>query len=138
MKNSKIIVLPIIALALVCTAFVPVSENFDAFKVSEKVELNRKVFAQKTVRISGVEIVQTVKMNGEILIVEGTDNKITVKGFASVISVQGTDNTVTVDVVNKIKIQGVDNQVRYRSSNNKNNRPSISVQGVDSRAVKIK
>lgn len=91
-----------------------------------------------SIEVHGNDQVKTFTMNGEKLEIVGNDHTITVKGYASSISVHGTGNMITVNSVKSINITGVDNNVYYRNSSNKNGKASSSVSGVDNAVIKLK
>lgn len=137
MKTLKIL------LSVVAFAF---AANMNAQKTTTK-KVTQKVTATSAeqtttensmTHIEGMGITKTVKMNGGTLHVQGSDNTITVSGFAHKVIAEGANITVRIDKVNSVKIDGVDTKVSYRTSANKNGKPTVSVNGVNSGVSRIK
>jgi hypothetical protein len=61
------------------------------------------------IEISGVEVKKTITCHGEKVVVEGNENHVRVKGECRVIKVSGNGNVCRVDAVEKIVIDGGNN-----------------------------
>lgn len=88
--------------------------------------------------IEGAGNIRSITMDGGTLRVDGASNTITVKGFVSRIVISGAGNRITADKVNSVSIQGASNNIHYRSSDNNNGRPSVSITGAGNSVQKLK
>ena len=116
-------------------SFMSFAPHSSSFKTTESENFQEP----KEILIHGVAIKQTITGNSnEIIHISGTDNEIKIIGSCHEIKIDGVDNVVHVDQVNLINIEGTDNVVRYKKSNNKNNIAKTKVSGVDNVIEKIK
>lgn len=143
MKNLQI--LTVLLLTMMCCSFsnAQIRDVVNAAKAkhlgSQKVKPTGKITENdKRIEVRGNDHKKTFKMDGQILELSGNGHQITVKGYASKIIIHGTTNSVISESVSSIIITGVENQVQYRSSPNKNGKASTQISGVDNSAVKIK
>ncbi|WP_286753772.1 MULTISPECIES: DUF3060 domain-containing protein [Sphingobacterium] len=110
----------------------------------------------KVISIEGVNNNRTIEAKGgEIVQIEGADNKVVIRGNVSKLIIEGKGNTVTgndiatvttegadnmvnIGSVETVQIEGVKNHVHYKSTKNKSGQVKVSTDGADNMVMKMK
>ncbi|MGE8430182.1 MAG: DUF3060 domain-containing protein [Sphingobacterium sp.] len=110
----------------------------------------------KVISIEGVNNNRTIEAKGgEIVQIEGADNKVVIRGNVSkliiegkgntvtgndiaTVTIEGADNMVNIGSVETVQIEGVKNHVHYKSTKNKSGQVKVSTEGADNMVMKIK
>ncbi|HAF32608.1 MULTISPECIES: DUF3060 domain-containing protein [Sphingobacterium] len=110
----------------------------------------------KVISIEGVNNNRTIEAKGgEIVQIEGADNKVVIRGNVSkliiegkgntvtgndiaTVTIEGADNRVNIGSVETVQIEGVKNHVHYKSTKNKSGQVKVSTEGADNMVMKMK
>ncbi|KKO90401.1 hypothetical protein AAW12_14960 [Sphingobacterium sp. Ag1] len=110
----------------------------------------------KVISIEGVNNNRTIEAKGgEIVQIEGADNKVVIRGNVSkliiegkgntvtgndiaTVTIEGADNMVHIGSVETVQIEGVKNHVHYKSTKNKSGQVKVSTEGADNMVMKMK
>ncbi len=110
----------------------------------------------KVISIEGVNNNRTIEAKGgEIVQIEGADNKVVIRGNVSkliiegkgntvtgndiaTVTIEGADNSVNIGSVETVQIEGVKNHVHYKSTKNKSGQVKVSTEGADNMVMKMK
>lgn len=110
----------------------------------------------KVISIEGVNNNRTIEAKGgEIVQIEGADNKVVIRGNVSkliiegkgntvtgnditTVTIEGADNMVNIGSVETVQIDGVKNHVHYKSTKNKSGQVKVSTEGADNMVMKMK
>lgn len=110
----------------------------------------------KVISIEGVNNNRTIEAKGgEIVQIEGADNKVVIRGNVSkliiegkgntvtgndiaTVTIEGADNRVNIGSVETVQIEGVKNHVHYKSTKNKSGQVNVSTEGADNMVMKMK
>ncbi|HAE66858.1 MULTISPECIES: DUF3060 domain-containing protein [Sphingobacterium] len=110
----------------------------------------------KVISIEGVNNNRTIEAKGgEIVQIEGADNKVVIRGNVSkliiegkgntvtgndiaTVTIEGADNMVNIGSVETVQIEGVKNHVHYKSTKNKSGQVKVSTEGADNMVMKMK
>ncbi|HBW79055.1 MAG TPA: hypothetical protein DEF78_00420 [Sphingobacterium sp.] len=110
----------------------------------------------KVISIEGVNNNRTIEAKGgEIVPIEGADNKVVIRGNVSkliiegkgntvtgndiaTVTIEGADNRVNIGSVETVQIEGVKNHVHYKSTKNKSGQVKVSTEGADNMVMKMK
>ncbi|WP_294347051.1 DUF3060 domain-containing protein [Sphingobacterium sp.] len=110
----------------------------------------------KVISIEGVNNNRTIEAKGgEIVQIEGADNKVVIRGNVSkliiegkgntvtgnditTVTIEGADNMVNIGSVETVQIEGVKNHVHYKSTKNKTGQVKVSTEGADNMVMKVK
>lgn len=110
----------------------------------------------KVISIEGVNNNRTIEAKGgEIVQIEGADNKVVIRGNVSkliiegkgntvtgndiaTVTIEGADNMVNIGSVETVQIEGVKNHVHYKSTKNKSGQVKVSTEGADNMVMKVK
>ena len=111
---------------------------------------------QKIIKVDGANNTRSIKaMEGDIIVIEGVNNKINVVGDFSELKVEGANNVVRAEGVKKIyvegtnnvfnlakvdvvNIEGAGNKVNYKSTTSKTGIPIGKTEGVNNVITKVK
>jgi hypothetical protein len=110
----------------------------------------------KVISIEGVNNNRTIEAKGgEIVQIEGADNKVVIRGNVSkliiegkgntvtgnditTVTIEGADNMVNIGSVETVQIEGVKNHLHYKSTKNKSGQVKVSTEGADNMVMKMK
>ncbi|MGE8242494.1 DUF3060 domain-containing protein [Sphingobacterium sp. GVS05A] len=110
----------------------------------------------KVISIEGVGNTRTIEAKGgEIIQIEGADNKVVIRGNVSkviiegkgntvtgndvsTVTIEGADNMVNIGSLETVQIEGVKNHVHYKSTKNKSGQVKVSTEGADNMVMKMK
>lgn len=137
MKNTILLTIPLLAMSIVCTSFSSKADPIYSVKNSNLLITSNSPEVQKVTAITGSDMTKTVSMDGGILLITGSDNKILVEGFVSKIVMMGSDNTVKANILNSVEITGSDNTITYKTSKNKSKKASVASTGSDNSVNKM-
>lgn len=85
--------------------------------------------SDETYKIDSNNIEKEISLQGENVLLSGSNNKITIKGIVGKISITGKDNDVYIETVNHITVSGNGNFVSWEKSTNANGKPVIVDKG---------
>lgn len=105
----------------------------------EGVNNNRAIEAKggEIVQIEGADNKVVIRGNVSKLIIEGKGNTVTGNDIATV-TIEGADNMVNIGSVETVQIEGVKNHVHYKSTKNKSGQVKVSTEGADNMVMKMK